>query len=36
MGLRLVLGNLVESGECDSALTAQAAELLRAIDAVLS
>lgn len=36
MGLRFVLGNLVESGECDGALTDQAAELRRAIDAALS
>lgn len=36
MGLRFVLGNLVESGECDGALTAQAAELRHAIDAALS
>ncbi|VXC24465.1 hypothetical protein [Nocardioides sp. AX2bis] len=36
MGLRFVLGNLVESGECDSALADRAAELRRAIDAALS
>ncbi len=36
MGLRSVLGNLVESGECGPALAAQAAELRRAIDAALS